>query len=113
MSIRYVPISLSSAVSGHSGYVLPKVLNGGSQPAKYAERLQTAVDDSTKDYLRSSYTLNATRRRLLNAGDNEHALVVRRFQNIADRPYVFTSGAAAGCRSGTHAAYAVPIRKAG
>lgn len=66
-------------------------LGGG----KYAERLQTAVDDSSKDYLRSAYTLNATKRRLLNARDNEHALVVRRFQNIADRPYVFTSGAAA------------------
>ena len=66
-------------------------LGGG----KYQDRLQTAVDDSSKDYLRSAYTLNATKRRLHNAGKEKDALVVRRFQNIADRPYVFTSGAAA------------------
>lgn len=66
-------------------------LGGG----KYQDRLQTAVDDSSKDYLRSAYTLNATKRRLHKAGDQQGALVVRRFQNIADRPYVFKSGAAA------------------
>lgn len=66
-------------------------LGGG----KYQDRLQSAVDDSSKDYLRSAYTLNATKRRLHNAGEEKAALVVRRFQNIADRPYVFTSGAAA------------------
>lgn len=66
-------------------------LGGG----KYQDRLQSAVDDSSKDYLRSAYTLNATKRRLHNVGDQKSALVVRRFQNIADRPYVFTSGAAA------------------
>ena len=66
-------------------------LRGG----KYEGRLQTAVDDSSKDYLRSAYTLNATKCRLRTAGDNEHALVVRRFQNMADHPYVFASGAAA------------------
>lgn len=66
-------------------------LGGG----KYEDRLQKAVDDSSKDYLRSAYTLNATKRRLLNAGLEKGALVVRRFQNMADRPYAFTSGAAA------------------
>lgn len=66
-------------------------LGGGN----YQGRLQTAVDDSSKDYLRSAYTLNATKRRLFKAGNQEGALVVRRFQNIADRPYIFTSGAAA------------------
>ncbi|MFZ6746534.1 virulence associated protein [Undibacterium sp. JH2W] len=62
---------------------------------KYQNRLQTAIDDSAKDYLRAAYTLNATKRRLLTAKNQEGAAVVRRFQNIADRPYVFTSGAAA------------------
>lgn len=62
---------------------------------KYADRLQTAVDDSSKDYLRSAYTLNATKRRLRSSGFLEDALVVQRFQSIADRPYIFSSGAAA------------------
>jgi hypothetical protein len=65
-------------------------LRGG----KYEGRLQTAVDDSSKDYLRSAYTLNATKRRLYSDGDVASALIVRRFQNIADHPYVFASGAA-------------------
>lgn len=61
---------------------------------KYADRLQTAVDDSSKDYLRSAYTLNATKRRLRSSGFLNDALVVQRFQNITDRPYIFRSGAA-------------------
>ena len=32
---------------------------------KYTGRLQTAIDDSSKDYLRRAMTLNATKRRLL------------------------------------------------
>lgn len=62
---------------------------------KYAGRLQTAIDDSSKDYLRRAITLNATKRRLLRAGQGDRALVVERFQNMSDRPYVYRSGAAA------------------
>lgn len=62
---------------------------------KYTGRLQTAIDDSSKDYLRRSMTLNATKRRLRQAGQHERALVVQRFQNLSDHPYVYRSGAAA------------------
>jgi hypothetical protein len=66
-------------------------LSGG----KYAGRLQTAIDDSSKDYLRRAMTLNATKRRLLREGEHDKALVVQRFQNLSDHPYVYRSGAAA------------------
>ena len=62
---------------------------------KYTGRLQTAIDDSSKDYLRRAMTLNATKRRLRHAGQHERALVVQRFQNLSDHPYVYRSGAAA------------------
>ncbi|MFA6971879.1 MAG: Hachiman antiphage defense system protein HamA [Gallionella sp.] len=62
---------------------------------KYTGRLQTAIDDSSKDYLRRAMTLNATKRRLRQADQHDRALVVQRFQNISDHPYVYRSGAAA------------------
>jgi len=66
-------------------------LGGG----KYTGRLQVAVDDSGKDYLRAAETLAAMKRRMHIAGDQESMLVVQRFQNPVDRPYRFLSGAAA------------------
>ena len=66
-------------------------LSGG----KYTGRLQTAIEDSSKDYLRRAMTLNATKRRLHQAGQHDKALVVQRFQNLSDHPYVYRSGAAA------------------
>lgn len=62
---------------------------------KYNGRLQTAIDDSSKDYLRRAMTLNATKRRLRRAGEDGNALLVQRFQNLADHPYIYRSGAAA------------------
>lgn len=62
---------------------------------KYTGRLQTAIDDSSKDYLRRAMTLNATKWRLRHAGQHDRALVVQRFQNLSDHPYVYRSGAAA------------------
>jgi Cap4 SAVED domain len=62
---------------------------------KYNGRLQTAVDDSSKDYLRRAMTLNATKRRLRQAGEHDKALLVQRFQNLSDHPYIYRSGAAA------------------
>lgn len=66
-------------------------LSGG----KYTGRLQTAINDSSKDYLRRAETLNATKRRLLQAGEHDKALLVQRFQNLSDYPYIYRSGAAA------------------
>jgi hypothetical protein len=62
---------------------------------KYTGRLQTAIDDSSKDYLRLALTLNATKRRLLKAGAHDQGLLVQRFQNASDHPYIYRSGAAA------------------
>ena len=69
---------------------------------KYAGRLQTAIDDSSKDYLRRAMTLNATKRRLRNAGEHDNALLVQRFQNLSDHPYVYRSGAAAVLSDGAY-----------
>lgn len=66
-------------------------LSGG----KYSGRLQTAINDSSKDYLRRAMTLNATKRRLRQAGEHDKALRVQRFQNLTDYPYIYRSGAAA------------------
>lgn len=66
-------------------------LSGGN----YTGRLQNAIDDSSKDYLRRAMTLNATKRRLRQAGEHDKALRVQRFQNLSDNPYVYRSGAAA------------------
>lgn len=66
-------------------------LSGGA----YSGALQKAVTDSAQDYLRSAFTLNATKRRLKHAGAHERALVVERFQNKDDRPFVFKCGAGA------------------
>lgn len=66
-------------------------LRGG----KYDERLQVAVDDSAKDYLRAAETLAAMKRRFLNKDDRNAMKVVQRFQDAADRPYRLLSGAAA------------------
>lgn len=66
-------------------------LGGG----KYKGRLQVAVDDSGKDYLRAAETLAAMKRRMHVAGEHTSMLVVQRFQDAADRPYRLLSGAAA------------------
>ena len=63
--------------------------------SEYDNRLQTAIDDSSKDYLRSAYTLNATKRRLIQSKQTDKAQLVQRFQNITDHPFVFRSGAVA------------------
>jgi hypothetical protein len=63
--------------------------------SKYTDRLQTAIDDSSKDHLRRAMTLNATKQRLRKAGQTDKVLLVQRFQNQADHPYIYLSGAAA------------------
>lgn len=66
-------------------------LSGG----KYRGRLQDAVNDSGKDYLRAGETLAAMKRRMHVAGEHASMLVVQRFQDAVDRPYRLLSGAAA------------------
>lgn len=58
-------------------------------------RLQDAVDDSKKDYLRKAETLNAIKQKALERGDKARVEKVRRFQNEIDRPYTMRYGAAA------------------
>jgi len=57
-------------------------------------RLQVAVDDSAKDFLRKAEALNFLKRRLIEKQDQMY-LRVERFQNSEDRPYLETNGAAA------------------
>ncbi len=66
-------------------------LSGG----KYKDRLQVAVNDSGKDYLRAGETLAAMKRRMHLADQQASMMVVQRFQNAVDRPYRLLSGAAA------------------
>jgi len=66
-------------------------LSGG----KYKDRLQVAVNDSGKDYLRAGETLAAMKRRMHVAGEHASMSVVQRFQDAVDRPYRLLSGAAA------------------
>jgi hypothetical protein len=58
-------------------------------------RLQDAVNDSTKDKLRLAESLNAMNRRLIDLSRFEEAEVVQRFQEPIGRPYKRRSGAAA------------------
>lgn len=62
---------------------------------KYDGRLQVAVNDSAKDYLRAAETLATMKRKFLNKDDLRAVKVVQRFQDAADRPYLLLSGAAA------------------
>jgi|25BtaG_2_1085352.scaffolds.fasta_scaffold12320_2 hypothetical protein len=62
---------------------------------KYEGTLQDAIDHSEKDSLRKALTLNAAKRRLLSQGRTEESLIVQRFQNPTDYPYLYRSGAAA------------------
>jgi len=61
----------------------------------YDNKLQDAINHSSKDYLRRAQTLNAIKRRLRVAKDWERSDIVERFQNKADYPYTYRSGAAA------------------
>ena len=60
-----------------------------------AHRLQDAIDDSIKDKLRESMSLNAIKRRFLDRGAMAEADRVKRFQNQADKPFRRINGAAA------------------
>ena len=59
------------------------------------ERLQDAINDSNKDVVRYAESLNATKMKLRDLKKTNQALIVARFQNITDRPYVIKYGASA------------------
>jgi hypothetical protein len=58
-------------------------------------RLQDAVNDSAKDFLRIDESLNFLKQKLLEQGHTAQASDVERFQNSVDTPYQETYGAAA------------------
>jgi len=57
-------------------------------------RLQTAINDSAKDYLRIGESLNFIKQKMLDRNDLESVSKVARFQNLTDYPYVARYGAA-------------------
>lgn len=59
------------------------------------KKLQAAVNDSSKDLTRYAESLNATKMKLRDLKRNDEVVIVARFQNITDRPYVIKYGAAA------------------
>ena len=91
LGFRMVNPSQSMSADGMLAFEGKAQLTG----KKYADRLQDAVNDSAKDHVRRATTLNATKQRLLRANESAQALLVQRFQNPTDHPYVYRSGAAA------------------
>lgn len=85
-------------------YEVKGKLTGSSNDG--AGRLQDAINDSCKDDLRRSESLNAAKRRLLEFGRTTEADMVERFQNATDTPYQYQPGAAAvvstSCWNVTH-----------
>lgn len=57
--------------------------------------LQEAINDSNKDIIRKTETLNAEKRRLLKRKKTSEALAIERFQNHPDHPYLEINGAVA------------------
>lgn len=66
----------------------------GMSPAAN-NRLQDAITDSDKDKLREAMSLNAIKQKFVTRGAMDDANRVRRFQNMADRPFRRINGAAA------------------
>ena len=85
----------SAAQPRHADEMLTFEVKAQLSGGKYSGRLQVAVNDSGKDYLRAAETLAAMKRRMHLAGQQDSMLMVQRFQNVADRPYQLLSGAAA------------------
>lgn len=83
------------ALSNPKDVLMTFEVKAQSTGKSYQDRLQTAIDDSSKDYIRIAQTLNATKQRLIRFGNHEKANLVERFQNLADKPYIYKSGAAA------------------
>jgi hypothetical protein len=67
---------------------------------KAEARLQEAVAHSAKDDIRKAESLNAMKKKLLALQKHSDADKIERFQNIEDRPFVDSRGAAAVFSSG-------------
>lgn len=58
-------------------------------------RLQKAIEDSSKDNIRIAESLNAMKQRFIEQKDYDKKQKIERFQNPADKPYTMFYGAAA------------------
>ena len=70
-------------------------VKGKSQKNTRDNRLQDAIDDSYKDYIRKGETLNAVNQRAIERNDVKVSKLVSRFLNEVDTPYKMKYGAAA------------------
>lgn len=93
VAIKMVALGRTSPKDVLAIYEVKGKLTGKSKDSE--SRLQDAINDSCKDDMRRADSLHAAKRRLLETGKNEEALVVERFQNATDTPYEYQSGAAA------------------
>ena len=66
-----------------------------SKRTKSDNRLQAAIKDSYKDYIKKGEMLNAINERALREGNTAKSNLIVRFQNEVDRPYKMRYGAAA------------------
>lgn len=66
-----------------------------AQKTTGTNRLQDAINDSYKDYIRKGETLNAINQRAIDNDDTEKSKLVSRFMNEIDYPYNMKYGAAA------------------
>jgi hypothetical protein len=70
-------------------------VKGKAQKDTRDNRLQDAIDDAYKDYIRKGETLNAINQRAIERSDAKVSKLVSRFLNEVDRPYKMKYGAAA------------------
>lgn len=75
--------------------LLVNEVKGSLSSTSKKDRLQDAVNDSKKDYERLAESILAAKQRLRFRGETDKVKLLKRFQNIADRPYVLKYGASA------------------
>lgn len=75
-------------------YVI-EVKTRASKCKENQNRLQNAIDDSSKDIERLAFSLSAMRQRLIELNKEDESKIVQRFQNGVDRPFKTKYGATA------------------
>jgi hypothetical protein len=73
-------------------YEVKAKLSPGPKPM-----LQVAIEDSKKDPVRVAESLNGIKQRMVDRGERQEVVLVSRFQDSVERPYVQKYGAAAVC----------------